>query len=190
MESTPVPEGERDTGGIVTAARHEDTLRIRIPAPLPEPALALAPPSRRGAIATVVSALTARLEVPRWLVGSLSALMFSGGLLLAASVAGGPGTARAGAASTRAAAAPDLPAPTSRATLALPAAAPSAAPGPVVEPLPPARPAAAAAAGHADPPRRAPHPAPATTTATRRPRLAAVAKPPAPPSTWVDPFAE
>ena len=208
MEHTPPPGNDNQGGGaIVQPASHEDTMRIRIPAPAPDsaPSVAWAPADididrdivelppglGRRVVASIGEALVARLELPRWILASMTALVFAGGVLVAASVIGG----------TRPALAVRPPAP---APVAPPAAAP---PAPVVEPALPAvaqaepaaprapvveRPVATRRAPRpaAPPVRRAPKkaaPPPPSSSAGSGESLIAAATPAA---GWVDPFAE
>jgi hypothetical protein len=156
---------------------HEITLRIRIPTP--QSGIEQDQGNERPRLMSgVASLLVARLEVPRWILATVTLLVFAGGVLFATSLVGGARPTYARTEPPVASAAPLRP------TLAL-VPLPSAA---NVTAAPPERTVAS---------RREPKPA-ATPAPVRRPRKSAAprspsggpARPEAITTRWVDPFAE
>jgi hypothetical protein len=153
---------------------HENTLRIRIPAPqseITEAALV----ERKKLLSGVVSVLVRRLEVPRWILVTMTLLVFATGVAVAMSIVGG-------ARPTYAHTAPPAPTPApARPMLAL-------------EPLPiaPVAPPDRTVALHREAkPAATPTPVRRTRkSAAPRPSSGGSARPEAIAAPWVDPFAE
>jgi hypothetical protein len=196
LEHTPVPGNDNRGNGTVQAANHEDTLRIRIPAPSadwqpastwaqePElgPELEESPETSseemRPALSGIASFLVARLELPRWILATMTFLVFTGGVLVAASVAGGTKAMDAPRASPSVA-----PAPPALALIPIATAAPEnpERAAPAEAPIAARRAAKPAAK---QPPARRPRKATTTPPTAQGPRPEAIA------GGWVDPFAQ